>query len=124
MLPGWEGGGIKSPATAIKHAGAHFVPDETIFLDFFDAEQPRFGKAMAADELTRHSPHCNVRADAPPHFLLRAEDDPLVAAEFSLALRSRFGKFRFKTNYTIGEDTALEFAIRSAFRWPTGPSGC
>lgn len=124
MLPGWEGGGIKSPATAVKHAGAHFVPDETIFLDFFDAGQPRFGKAMGADELTRHSPHRSVRADAPPHFLLRAEVDPLVAAELSLALRSRFGKSWLKPTCTIGEDTALEFAIRPAFRWPTGPRGC
>ena len=47
-----------------------------------------FGKAMNAEELGRHSPHLNVRAETPPHFLLHAEDDPLVGPEHSLALRS------------------------------------
>lgn len=52
------------------------------------AGQPLFGKAMDAAELARHSPHLNVRDDAPPHFLLHAEDDPLVVAEHSVALRA------------------------------------
>lgn len=49
--------------------------------------QPLFGKAMTAEELARHSPHFHVRADTPPHFLLHADDDPLVSPEHSLALR-------------------------------------
>ena len=51
------------------------------------AGEPLFGKPMSAADLTRHSPHLNARADTPPHFLLHAEDDPLVGPEHSLALR-------------------------------------
>jgi acetyl esterase/lipase len=36
----------------------------------------------------RHSPERNVPADAPPHFLLHAEDDPSVQVENSLRLRA------------------------------------
>lgn len=50
--------------------------------------QSLFGKTTSADDLMRHSPHLLARADAPPHFLLHAEDDPLVAPEHSLALRA------------------------------------
>lgn len=50
--------------------------------------EPLFGKAMSGDELARHSPHLQVSAATPPHFLVHAEDDPLVGAEHSLALRA------------------------------------
>ncbi len=52
------------------------------------AGEALFGKAMSAGELALHSPHLQARPDAPPHFLLHAENDPLVPAEHSLALRS------------------------------------
>lgn len=52
------------------------------------AERPPFGKAMPPEALTRHSPHLQARADAPPHFLVHAEDDPLLSPEHSLALRA------------------------------------
>jgi acetyl esterase/lipase len=35
-----------------------------------------------------HSPHLNIPADAPPHFLLHAEDDDVVPVENSLLLRA------------------------------------
>jgi dipeptidyl aminopeptidase/acylaminoacyl peptidase len=50
--------------------------------------QPLFGQAMDAADLARHSPHLHARADSPPHFLVHAEDDPLVPAEHSLVLRA------------------------------------
>jgi acetyl esterase/lipase len=43
---------------------------------------------LSADRLRLHSPHLNVRDNSPPHFLLHAEDDPLVSADHSLALRT------------------------------------
>ena len=52
------------------------------------AERPPFGKATPPEALTRHSPHLQARADAPPHFLVHAEDDPLLSPEHSLALRA------------------------------------
>jgi acetyl esterase/lipase len=35
-----------------------------------------------------HSPHLNIPADAPPHFILHAEDDDVVPVENSLLLRA------------------------------------
>ena len=47
-----------------------------------------FGKPLSAAQLALHSPHLNVRDDAPQHFLLHAEDDPLVTPDHTLALRT------------------------------------
>lgn len=47
-----------------------------------------FGRALSSQELARHSSHLNVQANAPPHCLVHAEDDPLVSPDHSLALRS------------------------------------
>lgn len=47
-----------------------------------------FGKPLSAAQLALHSPHLNVSDDAPPHFLLHAEDDPLVTPDHTLALRT------------------------------------
>lgn len=52
------------------------------------AGQSLFGKAIDPETAARHSPHVQVRADSPPHFLVHAEDDPLVGPEHSLALRA------------------------------------
>jgi acetyl esterase/lipase len=52
------------------------------------AGQSLFGKELIVEQLALHSPHLNVRDDAPPHFLLHAEDDPLVGPEHTLALRA------------------------------------
>lgn len=51
------------------------------------AGQRLFGAPMSAQTLALHSPDQQARNDAPPHFLVHAEDDPLVGAEHSLALR-------------------------------------
>lgn len=65
------------PAVLLEQLAAAMSPD-----------QPLFGPATTAADLVRHSPHLLARADAPPHFLLHAEDDPLVGPEHSLALRA------------------------------------
>ena len=52
------------------------------------AGQSLFGKAIDAATAARHSPHLQARADSPPHFLVHAEDYPLVGPEHSLALRA------------------------------------
>lgn len=46
------------------------------------------GPAPSAAQEAAHSPDRNVPADAPPHFLLHAEDDEVVAVENTLRLRS------------------------------------
>lgn len=65
------------PATLIKELAA-LAP----------AGEPLFGRAMDEAEMARQSPHLQVPGDAPPHFLVHAEDDPLVGPEHSLALRA------------------------------------
>ena len=52
------------------------------------AGESLFGKPLSAAQLVLHSPHLNVRDDAPPHFLLHAEDDPVVTPDHTLALRN------------------------------------
>jgi acetyl esterase/lipase len=52
------------------------------------AGESLFGRPLSTEQLALHSPHRNVRDDAPPHFLLHAEDDPLVSADHTLALRA------------------------------------
>ena len=52
------------------------------------ASETLTGRPMDAAEADRHSPQRHARADAPPHFLAHAEDDPLVGPEHSLALRA------------------------------------
>jgi len=52
------------------------------------AGESLFGKSIDAERTKKHSPHLNARADSPPHFLLHAENDPLVGPEHSLALRA------------------------------------
>lgn len=47
-----------------------------------------FGAATSLAMLARNTPHRNVTEDAPPHFLVHAEDDPLVDPGHSLALRA------------------------------------
>ena len=46
------------------------------------------GQSPAPEAVTANSPHLNVTDDAPPHLLIHAEDDPLVKADHSLALRA------------------------------------
>lgn len=46
------------------------------------------GAAPSADLEQAHSPHENIPLDAPPHFLLHAEDDDVVPVENSLLLRA------------------------------------
>lgn len=46
------------------------------------------GRTPSAEKERTHSPYRQVPADAPPHFLLHAEDDSVVPVENSLLLRA------------------------------------
>lgn len=50
--------------------------------------QALFGKVLSPAELMLQSPYRNVVVDAPPHFLIHAEDDPLVSPDNTLAMRA------------------------------------
>lgn len=62
------------PATLLDQLGGALPPGESLF-----------GPGSGVSE---HLPHRHVPANPPPHFLLHAEDDPLVGPEHSLALRA------------------------------------
>jgi acetyl esterase/lipase len=65
------------PAIMVDNLGAALPAGESLF-----------GKPLSTEQLALHSPHRSVREDAPPHFLLHAEDDPLVSPNHTLALRA------------------------------------
>ena len=46
------------------------------------------GATASAALETAHSPHLNIPANAPPHFILHAEDDDVVPVENALVLRA------------------------------------
>lgn len=58
------------------------------FERMFPTGQGLFGKILDAEQLALHAPHRNVPDNAPPHFLVHAEDDPAVSPDHSLALRA------------------------------------
>ena len=67
----------------------------------------------AADE-RRHSPHLNVPADAPPHFILHAEDDDVVPVENALVLRAALRAHKIATETHLFTHGGHGFGLRKA----------
>lgn len=87
------------------------------------AGRPPFGKEMTSEDLTRHSPYLQARADAPPHFLVHAEDDPLLPPEHSLALRAALREKAVQVETHLFAKGGHGFGIRNttglpAADWP------
>lgn len=90
--------GLKAYAPQDEVDGLSARPDlaasiyPAIMVDSLESALPAgeglFGRPLSTEQLALHSPHLNVRDDAPPHFLLHAEDDPLVSPDHTLALRT------------------------------------
>jgi len=80
--------------------------------------------AEASPERERaHSPHLNVPADAPPTFLLHAEDDTSVVVENSLLLRSALLARKVPVETHLFPDGGHGFGLRlarghSVENWP------
>lgn len=89
-----------------------------IMLDRLAAAAPPgrslFGSAQGDDAARRHSPHRNVRENAPPHFLAHAEDDPMVGPEHSLALRDALRARRIEVETHLFARGGHGFGIRNA----------
>lgn len=73
-----------------------------------------FGRAMDSETVARHSPQLNVRDNSPPHFLVHAEDDPLVGPEHSLALREALKAKRIAAETHLYAKGGHGFGIRHA----------
>ena len=95
------------PATLLKDLAAQMPTGE-----------PLFGRAMDETEMARHSPHLQVPADAPPHFLVHAEDDPLVGPEHTLALRAAVKARRVPVETHLFDRGGHGFGIRNTAGLP------
>jgi acetyl esterase/lipase len=75
----------------------------------------------APTEIERvHSPHLNVPADAPPFFILHAEDDDVVPVENALLLRSALRKRRIPVETHLFTQGGHGFGLRRAMGKPVG----
>jgi acetyl esterase/lipase len=75
----------------------------------------------APTELERaHSPHLNVPADAPPFFILHAEDDDAVPVENALLLRSGLRKRGIPVETHLFTHGGHGFGLRRALGKPVG----
>jgi len=72
------------------------------------------GENATAERERAHSPHLNVPANAPPTFLLHAEDDASVAVENSLLLRSALLAGRVPVETHLFADGGHGFGLRLA----------
>jgi acetyl esterase/lipase len=77
------------------------------------AGESLFGKPLSTEQFALHSPHLNVRDDAPPHFLLHAEDDPLVSADHTLALRAALRAKKIPVETHLYAEGGHGFGIRN-----------
>lgn len=75
--------------------------------------------ANASPELERaHSPHLNIPANAPPHFILHAEDDDVVPVENALLLRTALCKQNIPVETHLFTHGGHGFGLRKAIGKP------
>jgi acetyl esterase/lipase len=72
------------------------------------------GEHATADMERAHSPHLNIAADAPPAFLLHAEDDPAVPVANTLLLRSALLARKVPVETHLFADGGHGFGLRLA----------
>jgi acetyl esterase/lipase len=94
---------VVSMAPAIAHAGSRAL---------------LLGPSPTAALEAAHSPDRNVPADAPPHFLLHAEDDDAVPIENSLRLHAALKARRIRVEAHFFEHGGHGFGLRKAIGKP------
>jgi acetyl esterase/lipase len=72
------------------------------------------GENASPDRERAHSPHLNVPADAPPSFLLHAEDDASVVVENTLLLRAALLAKKVPVETHLFADGGHGFGLRLA----------
>lgn len=76
------------------------------------------GKSASAALEAAHSPHLNVPADAPPVFLLHAEDDDVVPVNNALLLRAALKAKGVRVETHLFEHGGHGFGLRKAIGKP------
>ncbi|WP_295634925.1 alpha/beta hydrolase [Novosphingobium sp.] len=71
-----------------------------------------FGARSTPEMLAQHTPSLHVPDDAPPHWLLHAEDDPTVPVANALALRQALKDRKIPVQTHLFEKGGHGFAIR------------
>lgn len=94
-----------------------------IKLEAFPAAQ--FGHGNTTAMLVANSPDRNVPANAPPHYILQAEDDPLVDPEHALALRAALHARKIPVETRLVSRGGHGFGLRpppgtTLENWPLG----
>jgi acetyl esterase/lipase len=108
--------------SAKPHSAAPIYPVVTM--------DPRFAHAGSRDLLLgprptaaleqAHSPERNVPADAPPHFIVHAEDDDVVPVENTLLLRQALKDRRIPVETHLFANGGHGFGLRRAVGKPIG----
>lgn len=96
---------VVSMDSAIAHAGSR---------------EKLIGNAPTADQETAHSPDRNVPADAPPHFLLHAEDDDVVPVDNTLRLHAALRVRKVPVEMHLFANGGHGFGLRKAVGKPVG----
>lgn len=76
------------------------------------------GKAPSPAAEAAHSPDRNIPADAPPHFLLHAEDDDVVPIENSVRLHAALRARKIPVEMHLFANGAHGFGLRKAIGKP------
>lgn len=76
------------------------------------------GKAATPALEAAHSPHLNVPADAPPFFLLHAEDDEVVSVNNTLLMRAALKARQVRVETHLFEHGGHGFGLRKAIGKP------
>lgn len=80
--------------------------------------QSLFGGPVTAELAALHSPHLHVGDQTPPHFLLHAEDDPLVGPDHTLALRAALVRAKIPAETHLYAKGGHGFGIRNTAGLP------
>ncbi len=80
----------------------------------FESRKNLVGENASADRERAHSPHFNVHSNAPPTFLLHAEDDRSVVVENTLLLRSALVAAKVPVETHLFPDGGHGFGLRLA----------
>lgn len=76
------------------------------------------GAKAASDKERAHSPHLNIPSNAPPHFILHAEDDEVVPVENALLLRAALRAKEVSVEIHLFSHGGHGFGLRKAIGKP------
>jgi acetyl esterase/lipase len=93
-----------------------------IMVDGLSAALPKgqslFGGPITDEVAALHSPHLHVGDQTPPHFLIHAEDDPLVGPDHTLALRAALVRAKIPAETHLYAKGGHGFGIRNTAGLP------